>query len=84
MQTMRKSISTDKLVAITATIISGLLALFVPLLSTLISTVVALKFKGSKEAWPKKIIILNVVIAIVNLVLTISAITVGSMLMRMG
>lgn len=66
--------------AIGATVVSGVLALFVPFLSALISGVLVAKLKRTNDVWGGYLTVANIVIAIVNLAITAFAIASGHML----
>ncbi|QJC21510.1 hypothetical protein [Arcanobacterium buesumense] len=68
--------------AIGATIVSGMLALFVPFLSAFISAILIVKVNRTKGIWASSIVVVNVFIGIVNL--TVTALAIGTGLALIG
>lgn len=80
MASQKQSIFGNRTIIIGATVVSGLMAVFVPFLPAIISAVLAVKFHRSREVWVRNVVIANVVIIVVNLVVTATAVGTGHML----
>lgn len=69
-----------RVIAISATVVLGAVALFVPFIPAIISAALAVKLKSSNAVWARNVVIANIVIIVVNLAITAIAIHTGSML----
>lgn len=80
MEGQKRSIYENRTIVISATIVSGLMAVFVPFLPAIISAVLVVKLHRIGAVWARNAVIANVVIIAVNLALTVSAFGTGFML----
>lgn len=80
MASQKQSIFGNRTIIIGATVVSGLMAVFVPFLPAIISAVLAVKLHRSREVWVRNVVIANVIIIVANLVVTATAIGTGHML----